>query len=438
MANNVYIGSRYVPIFDGDWDNTKNYEALTIVLYNGSSYTSKKPVPAGTLPTNTTYWALTGNYNGQISNLQSQIDAIDLVVGTIPTLQNQVNTIDGELDAVKVRTGAKKVVVIADSYGMVHPTNFLSILKGALSSVYDGVGISSIGFTPVSPYTFEDQFDTFIANYSADDKAAVSDIVFAGGWNDAREIYNGSQTEASVMNAIVSTAAHCRTVCPNAIIHPCFMAWHSARSAQNQVTLTTLKAAMNAYENAKGAYIEPLTHCKYVMHDSTCMDSSYFHPNESNGAPALANAVHSDLFSGGKNYFNSYNFVVSYLSTNNAFDNSTRFRVTYNDGVTRISSAQVVLNGSGISGGIIGVVNANYFPPLPGGISEVGGGIYVVLHATCSGKVNGVTYTCAPCQIFYYGTTGNLLMIGPSGAAVTDLENVVLWLDSTIDNMNCV
>ena len=77
MANNVYIGSRYVPIFDGDWDATKVYEPLTIVNYNGGSYTSKRTVTAGTLPTNTNYWALTGNYNGQIAALQTQLNATD-------------------------------------------------------------------------------------------------------------------------------------------------------------------------------------------------------------------------------------------------------------------------------------------------------------------------------------------------------------------------
>lgn len=100
MANNVYIGSRYVPIFDGAWDNTKSYEALTIVEYGNNTYTSKRPVPVGTVPTNTTYWALTGNYNGQISNLQSQI-----------------NTINSELDIVspyeKFRN--KKICIIGDS-----------------------------------------------------------------------------------------------------------------------------------------------------------------------------------------------------------------------------------------------------------------------------------------------------------------------------------
>lgn len=74
MSNNIYIGSRYVPKFDGDWDNTKSYEPLTIVSYGNNTYTSKIPVPVGILPTDTNYWVLTGNYNGQIINIQNQID----------------------------------------------------------------------------------------------------------------------------------------------------------------------------------------------------------------------------------------------------------------------------------------------------------------------------------------------------------------------------
>lgn len=78
MSNNVYIGSRYVPIFDGAWSSIKTYESLTIVEYGNNSFTSKRPVPLNIPPTtgdeNDPYWALTGNYNGQISNLQRQIN----------------------------------------------------------------------------------------------------------------------------------------------------------------------------------------------------------------------------------------------------------------------------------------------------------------------------------------------------------------------------
>lgn len=65
-----YVGARYVPkIADPvEWQENTAYEALVIVTYNNSSYTSRKPVPVtvGIPPENTEYWALTGNYNAQV------------------------------------------------------------------------------------------------------------------------------------------------------------------------------------------------------------------------------------------------------------------------------------------------------------------------------------------------------------------------------------
>lgn len=75
------IGARYVPKFynknNGEWQ-ADSYEALTIVLYKGNTYTSKKPVPAsaGNPLDNTEYWASTGNYNGQLQKLQSTIQNV--------------------------------------------------------------------------------------------------------------------------------------------------------------------------------------------------------------------------------------------------------------------------------------------------------------------------------------------------------------------------
>lgn len=69
-----YIGARYVPVFDGEYNSEKAYEPLTIVTYLNNSYTSKKTVPAGTLPSNTEYWALTGNYNAQIEEYRQEVE----------------------------------------------------------------------------------------------------------------------------------------------------------------------------------------------------------------------------------------------------------------------------------------------------------------------------------------------------------------------------
>lgn len=67
-----YIGARYVPIIGRkgedtiEWDNSAPYEPLTIVLYQGNSYTSRTYIPAGIDISDAHYWAPTGNYNAQV------------------------------------------------------------------------------------------------------------------------------------------------------------------------------------------------------------------------------------------------------------------------------------------------------------------------------------------------------------------------------------
>ena len=72
-----YIGARYVPLFadPAEWDNTKTYEPLTIVLHKGNSYTSRQYVPTGIDINNNEYWALTGNYNAQIEAYRAETQA---------------------------------------------------------------------------------------------------------------------------------------------------------------------------------------------------------------------------------------------------------------------------------------------------------------------------------------------------------------------------
>ena len=56
-----YIGARYIPKFMGTYDNTQQYENLCVVDNGmGTSYISKKIVPAGTSLTDTEYWAIYG------------------------------------------------------------------------------------------------------------------------------------------------------------------------------------------------------------------------------------------------------------------------------------------------------------------------------------------------------------------------------------------
>lgn len=74
---NMYIGARYVPLFDGEHSDTKTYEPLTIVAKNGNSYTSRTHVPIGIEITNSKFWALTGNYNAQIEQYRQDVRAFE-------------------------------------------------------------------------------------------------------------------------------------------------------------------------------------------------------------------------------------------------------------------------------------------------------------------------------------------------------------------------
>ena len=79
MSVREYIGARYVPVFAEPtaWDSSKSYEPLTIVLYQGNSFTSKQYVPIGIDIDNTTYWAQTGNYNAQVEVYREEVFSFD-------------------------------------------------------------------------------------------------------------------------------------------------------------------------------------------------------------------------------------------------------------------------------------------------------------------------------------------------------------------------
>lgn len=68
MAVQQFIGARYVPVFADpvDWNDSRTYEPLTIVLHGGNSYTSKQYVPKGIDIDNEDFWVISANYNSQV------------------------------------------------------------------------------------------------------------------------------------------------------------------------------------------------------------------------------------------------------------------------------------------------------------------------------------------------------------------------------------
>ena len=73
---NVYVGHRYVPKIFGEWDQQNEYEGLSIVTHQGTSYTSKKRVPVGIDILNEEFWVVTGNYNAQVEYYRQETERV--------------------------------------------------------------------------------------------------------------------------------------------------------------------------------------------------------------------------------------------------------------------------------------------------------------------------------------------------------------------------
>ena len=74
-----YVGARYVPVFANppEWNDTRGYEPLTIVLHEGNSFTSTQYVPTGVDISNTEYWLETGNWNAQVEAYRQEVIRFD-------------------------------------------------------------------------------------------------------------------------------------------------------------------------------------------------------------------------------------------------------------------------------------------------------------------------------------------------------------------------
>ena len=80
---NVYVGHRYVPKIFGEWNKQNEYEGLSIVTHEGTSYTSKKRVPVGIDILNEEFWVVTGNYNAQIEYYRDEVRKLGGKVTTV-------------------------------------------------------------------------------------------------------------------------------------------------------------------------------------------------------------------------------------------------------------------------------------------------------------------------------------------------------------------
>ena len=290
MAVRQYIGARYVPQFyensDGtvEWRSGVAYEALTIVSYNGNSYTSKKTVPAniGDPSANPDYWASTGIYNVQIDEYRQE-------------------TADVKAKSEKSALTNCRMVFVGDSYaagyapstGDVPANGWSQVIKSTLGlsdsdcyAIYrGGAGFSSE--RPGGGYAA-------MLTEAADDitnKSEIDYVVCGGGHND---ISSGDANIRSGIRAFYQTA---RALFPNAKIMYGMIAWDRNGTTQNQINALLRKyIEYGQAEAPEMAYMNGVENILYRV--SSYLDTDGIHPSPA-GNKALAAGIMNAMQTGG-------------------------------------------------------------------------------------------------------------------------------------------
>lgn len=90
---------------EGDWLNSLPYKRLSLVKYNDHLYVSKKDSPAGTLPTNATYWMDCGNMDISVATVY--------VAGKVKP-DGETITIDEDGTIHSIATGSANLIEISE------------------------------------------------------------------------------------------------------------------------------------------------------------------------------------------------------------------------------------------------------------------------------------------------------------------------------------
>lgn len=233
-----YVGARYVPLFADplQWSDKNTYEPLTIVVDEGNSYTSKTYVPVGVDISDTDYWALTGNYNGQIEQYRQEVQGFD----------DRITAAQSAADR-----NYKSIVLIGDSYGAdTVTTGWLSVVKPFLEnagySVYAKC-VSGAGFTRTDlGELFQNYVNDIAATMEQNEKDDVGLVVVAGGFNDQYNPTNITSGMSTFKNNVLANFKHARIKCA--------MIAANTTGTNNPANNTSLLTVYNNYLAGSNSY----------------------------------------------------------------------------------------------------------------------------------------------------------------------------------------
>lgn len=289
MALHQYIGARYVPRFyensDGtaEWRSGVIYEPLTIVTWNGNSYTSKKTIPSniGNPSANPDYWAATGVYNEQVQELRDEVTVLN--------------------DAV-ISQRVRRVIVIGDSYaegttagGVTDSfTNFVaSHLQLGPGNFYKfSTGGSGFVGNNAALYTFQELMENGYATVSHPE--TITDIIFVGGANDL----GGDQ---ALEDAVLAAINRANVLYPNAYIGVAFVGNNTFAASTDRIMYL-----LGAFRYQQAVYRAVATRVYYVNNGPLAlkgggdiMSTDHLHPTK-RGYMALGEFIAGAIISHGE------------------------------------------------------------------------------------------------------------------------------------------
>ena len=328
---NTYIGARYVPIFADpiEWDKAKSYEPLTIVTYQGDSYTSKTFVPAQTEITNTEFWVRTGSYNAQVEQYRKEVQEVatkmdDLEesvnnslssfdtrltqteekvesynnrittlesdnttnktnisnnTNSISTIEAQINTINTEIESLdsRVESNENSISTINENLSnlsnLVKNRRFIVIgdsycdgTNSWIKSMQNYLGKNDTDY--VKSYMGGAGFALQEAN--ATNPNTITDIIVCGGANNYPEDTN---TILNGVGGIREFVSYAKSTYPNATVHIGFI-------GVNLNNNDNIPRAINAYKQCTKFGAKYLNNVEFILPSYTLLQSDFIHPNE--------------------------------------------------------------------------------------------------------------------------------------------------------------
>ena len=240
-GTSMYIGARYVPIFADpvEWDDAREYEPLTIVIHDGSCYTSKCYVPKGAqLPPypegQTKYWVKTSDYNYQFADLKKTVlDLSRLVEQFQKDNERFTDLINGWNE--KVIQWEKDMTAWGERLDTVESN--ITDLTASLNAEIDRAKAA------------EQANAAAIAQETADRKQAISELDAAYKAADAAEAQTREETDTALNNRITANKTDIDAIKAEQVIQNTNISKNAKNISDNSAEIAKHAARLTSLES---------------------------------------------------------------------------------------------------------------------------------------------------------------------------------------------